>query len=140
MDVWIVCLVVACLFGIGELHSNGFFLAPFALGAFLAAMVSLAGAGALLAAGAGIVASLFVLATLTPARRHRRLPPLLRTGAQALIGEGAVVTKEINPQKEGAVRIGGEVWTARSHENETLVVGEHVFVSEIKGATAFVLR
>ncbi len=50
MDIWIIWLVAACVLGVGEMHQGGFYLAPFALGAALAAIVSLLGVGALLTA------------------------------------------------------------------------------------------
>ena len=43
MDEWVIWLIVAVVFGIGEIATLGFFLAPFAGGALVAAVV--AGAG-----------------------------------------------------------------------------------------------
>ena len=50
MDVWVIWLVAAGVLGVGEMHQGGFYLAPFALGAALAAVVSLLGVGALVSA------------------------------------------------------------------------------------------
>ena len=36
-SAWIIWLVAACVLGVGEMHQGGFYLAPFALGAALAA-------------------------------------------------------------------------------------------------------
>ena len=54
------------------------------------------------------------------AHRHRRLPPPIRTGAAALVGRPAMVLERIaNDEGVGCVRIdGGEVWTARSFDDE----------------------
>ena len=38
-------MIAACVFGVGEMLTTGFFLAPFALGAALAAVADAAGAG-----------------------------------------------------------------------------------------------
>jgi membrane protein implicated in regulation of membrane protease activity len=144
MDLWIIWLVAACVLGIGEMHQGGFYLAPFAAGAALATIVSLLGVGALLSAIVLVVASGIVFATLRPvARRHRRLPPSIRTGAAALVGRPAVVLERIaNEEGVGCVKIdGGEVWTARSYdEDEVIAAGEHVEVVEIRGATALVMH
>ena len=142
MDAWIIWLVAAALLGIGEMHQGGFYLAPFALGAALAAVVSLLGVGAGLSAIVFLAASAIVFATLRPvARRHRRLPPSIRTGAAALIGRPAIVLERIaNDEGVGCVRIDGEVWTARSYaDDEVLDVGQRVEVVEIRGATALVM-
>jgi membrane protein implicated in regulation of membrane protease activity len=143
MDAWVIWIVVACVLGVGEMHTGGFFLAPFAVGALLAAIVSLAGVGVGLAAILFLLASLLVLLTLRPlARRHRQLPPRIRTGAAALVGRDAVVLERIaNQEAVGCVRIGGEVWTARSYdEDEVIDAGERVQVVEIRGATALVMH
>lgn len=143
MDAWIIWLVAACVLGVGEMHQGGFYLAPFAAGALLAALVSLAGVSSLLGAIVFIATSTVVFATLRPvAQRHRRLPPAIRTGAAALVGRHAIVLERIaNREGVGCVKIDGEVWTARSYdEDEVLDAGENVEVVEIRGATALVMR
>jgi membrane protein implicated in regulation of membrane protease activity len=144
MDAWIIWLVAACLLGVGEMHQGGFYLAPFAFGAALAAIVSLLGVGASLSAIVFVLASGIVFLTLRPvARRHRRLPPSIRTGAAALIGRPAIVLERIaNDEGVGCVKIdGGEVWTARSYSDDDVIdVGERVEVVEIRGATALVMH
>src|ERR1700726_773099 len=143
MDAWIIWLVAACLLGVGEMHQGGFYLAPFALGAALATVVSLLGVGAALSAIVFVLASAIVFGTLRPvARRHRRLPPSIRTGAAALIGRPGIVLERIaNDEGVGCVKIDGEVWTARSYdEREVIDAGERVEVVEIRGATAMVMH
>ncbi len=109
MDVWVIWLVAAAVLGVAEMHQGGFYLAPFALGAALATVVSLLGVGAALSAVAFLTASAIVFATLRPvARRHRRLPPSIRTGAAALIGRPAIVLERIaNDEGVGCVKIDG---------------------------------
>ena len=74
--------------------------------------------------------------------RHRRLPPAIRTGAAALVGKPAIVIERIaNDEGVGCVKIDGEVWTARSYdEDEIIDTGERVEVVEIRGATALVMH
>ena len=141
---WILWVVAACLLGLGELHAGGFYLLPFALGAALAALVMLLGVGTLLSGVVFVAASAIVVLTLRPvARRHRRLPPSIRTGAAALVGHRAMVLERIaNEEGVGCVRIdNGEVWTARSFdEDEVIEAGDRVEVVEIRGATALVMH
>jgi membrane protein implicated in regulation of membrane protease activity len=143
MDVWIVWLLAAGILGVGEMHQGGFYLAPFAVGAALATVVSLLGVSVVLSAIVFLIASGIVFGTLRPvARRHRRLPPSIRTGAAALIGRPAIVLERIaNDEGVGCVKIDGEVWTARSYdEDEVIDAGERVEVVEIRGATALVMH
>ena len=144
MDAWIVWLIAAAVFGIGEMHTGGLYLLPFALGAALAALLSVLGAGTLATVLVFAAVSVLVVAALRPvARRHRRLPPPIRTGAAALVGHHAMVIERIaNGEGVGCVKIdGGEVWTARSlDDDEVIEAGERVEVVDIKGATALVMR
>jgi membrane protein implicated in regulation of membrane protease activity len=142
MDAWVVWLVAAVVLGIGEMHQGAFYLGPFALAALLAAILSFAGVGVGLSAVAFIVAAVAVFVMLRPlVQRHRRLPPSLRTGASALIGRRALVLERIaNDEGVGIVKIDGEVWTARSFDDDAVIeVGEKVEVVAIRGATALVM-
>jgi membrane protein implicated in regulation of membrane protease activity len=141
---WILWIVAACILGIGEMHTGGLYLLPFAVGAALAGVISLLGVGSLLALLVFVLASILVFGALRPvARRHRRLPPAIRTGAAALVGTRALVLERIaNDEGVGCVKIdGGEVWTARSYDDDEVIdAGERVEVVEIKGATALVMH
>jgi membrane protein implicated in regulation of membrane protease activity len=141
MEDWLVWLILAVIFGVGEIATLGFFLAPFALGAAVAALISAAGAGMVLAGGVFLVVSILLLLALRPlARSHRRMPPQIRTGTAALVGKDATVVERIaNAEGVGCVRIDGEVWTARSYlDDATYDAGTRVQVIEIRGATALV--
>jgi membrane protein implicated in regulation of membrane protease activity len=144
MSGWVIWLVAACALGIAEMHQGGLYLAPFAAAALLAGTVSLLGVGALLSGVLFVATSGVFFAALRPvARRHRRLPPSIRTGAAALVGRRAIVLERIaNHEGVGCVKIdGGEVWTARSYdEDDVIAVGDRVEVVEIRGATALVMH
>jgi membrane protein implicated in regulation of membrane protease activity len=141
MDVWVIWLIAAVIFGVGEILTLGFFLAPFAGGALVAALVTGLGGGTFIGWAAFLVVSVVLLLALRPlARSHRRLPPTLRTGTAALVGKtGTVVERIANDEGVGCVRIDGEVWTARSFDDDEVIdAGKRVQVVEIKGATALV--
>jgi len=72
--------------------------------------------------------------------RHMKMPPAIRTGGAALVGKRAIVLERIaNNEGVGCVKIDGEVWTARSlDEDEVIEPGTVVEVMQIKGATALV--
>jgi membrane protein implicated in regulation of membrane protease activity len=141
MEDWLLWLILAVIFGVGEIATLGFFLAPFAGGAAVASVVSAAGVPFVGSLAVFLVISVVLLAALRPlARRHRRTPPALRTGTAALVGKQAMVLERIaNDEGVGCVRIDGEVWTARSFmDDETYEAGTQVQVVEIRGATALV--
>ena len=141
MEEWLLWLILAVVFGVGEIATLGFFLAPFAGGAAVAALVSAAGVPFVGSLAVFLVISIALLLALRPvARSHRRMPPQIRTGTAALVGKNATVLERIaNSEGVGCVRIDGEVWTARAFmEEETFEAGARVQVVEIRGATALV--
>ena len=141
MDDWVLWLIAAVVFGVGEIATLSFFLAPFAGGAIVAALVAAAGGGMIVSWAVFLVVSVIMLAALRPlARSHRRQPPQLRTGTAALVGRTGMVLERIaNDEGVGCVRIDGEVWTARSYDDDEVIeAGKRVQVVEIRGATALV--
>lgn len=141
MDPWVLWLIAAVIFGVGEIATLGFFLAPFAGGALLAALVAAVGGGTLVSLVVFLLVSGVLLGALRPlARSHRRMPAQLRTGTAALVGRSAMVTERIsNDEGTGCVKLEGETWTARSYDEDAVIEpGKRVHVIEIRGATALV--
>jgi membrane protein implicated in regulation of membrane protease activity len=139
MDEWVLWLIAAVILAVGEVLTLSFFLAPFAVGAAVAAIISAAGGGLVISGLAFLVVSTLALLTLRPvARRHVRQPAELRTGTAALVGKTGVVVDPVSDQA-GTVRIDGEVWTARPYdEDDRFEPGRKVHVLQIRGATALV--
>jgi membrane protein implicated in regulation of membrane protease activity len=140
MDAWVLWVIAGVILAVGEISTLSFFLGPFAVGAFAAAIAAAAGAGAILPWILFLVVSVLVLLAVRPvARAHRQTPARLRTGTAALVGaEGLVLEPITGPENVGRVKINGEVWTAQSITGEPVEAGRHVYVVEIKGATALV--
>ena len=141
MEPWVLWLIAAAILGIGEIATMGFFLAPFAAGALVAALLSAAGAGTAISLVVFLLVSIAALAALRPiARSHRRMPAQIRTGTAALVGRHAMVVERIaNNEGVGCVKLDGEVWTARAYDEDDIIEqGRRVQVVEIRGATALV--
>jgi membrane protein implicated in regulation of membrane protease activity len=141
MDTWVLWLIAAVVLAVAEVLNLSFFLFPFAIGAAAAAVVELAGGGTPVAVVVFAVLTALSFGILRPiARRHVRMPPAIRTGTAALVGRQAMVLERIaNDEGVGAVRIDGEVWTARSYDDDRVIEpGTRVEVIEIRGATALV--
>jgi membrane protein implicated in regulation of membrane protease activity len=139
MEDWVWWVIAAGGLAVGEIFTMGFFLGPIAIAAVLAAIVSLAGGGLAASWVVFIAASLASVLVLRPiARRHLRTPPRIRTGTAALVGGPATVLERVD-RNGGQVKIGGDVWTARSYdEDESFEPGARVEVIKIDGATALV--
>ena len=89
-----------------------------------------------------LVALLAVPPTLLVSRRIRRsLRRRARIGAEALPGENGVITARLsdpNSLVPYVVRLGGELWTARSPEQ--LAIGDRVLVLEVEDNHLLVCR
>jgi len=141
MELWVIWILVGVAFAVGEMVSLGFFLGPFAAGAFLAAVVDAAGAPDSASIAVFAVASALMFGLLRPiVRRHTTMPASIRTGTQALLGQSVLVLEAIdNDQDSGTVKLSGEIWTARSYlDDHPIPAGTRVEVVEIRGATALV--
>ena len=134
---WIVWLVVAAVLGVAELMTTTFALGIIAIGALVAAGVGAMHLAIPLQLLAFVVASAAGLGFVLPiARRHVKQPPLLKTGPAALVGRSARVLEEVT-EHGGRVRIGGEIWSARSYDESLIIpVGRVVDIMQIEGATA----
>ena len=139
MDDWVWWIIAAGVLAVGEIATMGFFLGPIAIAATLAAIVAVVGGGLAAQWIVFIAASLASLLVLRPiARRHLRTPAALRTGTAALVGSPAVVMERVD-RDGGQVKIGGEVWSARSYDDDdAFEPGSRVEVMKIDGATALV--
>jgi membrane protein implicated in regulation of membrane protease activity len=139
MEEWVWWMIAAGVLAVGEIFTLSFFLGPIAVAAVAAAIVSLVGVGLGIQWIVFIAVSLASLAVLRPiARRHLRTPGQIRTGTAALVGSRAVVLDRVDGDG-GQVKIGGEVWSARSFdEDHVFEEGARVEVLQIKGATALV--
>jgi membrane protein implicated in regulation of membrane protease activity len=139
MDDWVLWMISAGVLAVGEMLTVSFFLGPIALAAVGAAIVALAGGGAALQWIVFTVLAGASLLVLRPvARRHLRMPAQLRTGTAALVGASAVVLDRVD-RDGGSVRLNGEVWSARSYdEDHAFEPGTRVEVMKIDGATALV--
>ena len=139
MESWIVWLVLAALLGVAEVMTTTLALGLLAVAAGVAAVVGGVGLGLPFQIGAFAVAAAAGLGVVRPlAVRHIRQPLVLKTGTSALVGRSATVLEEVTAQG-GRVRIGGEVWSARSYDESSVIPeGSKVDVLAIEGATALV--
>jgi membrane protein implicated in regulation of membrane protease activity len=139
MPEWVIWVIAASALAAGEIVTLGFFLGPIAIAAALAAIVAAVGLPVEVQVAVFAIASAGSLAFVRPiALRHMKTPPRLRSGTAALIGTRALVLQRVD-RDHGQVKIGGEIWTARSYdEDDVFEPGARVDVMKIDGATALV--
>src|SRR5436309_3570776 len=141
MPAWVAWAVAAAILAGGEAATATLVLGPLALAAGIAAIAAAAGAAAGIQVAVFVLVSIAALGVLRPiARRHLKVPPHMRTGAAALIGSSATVLEQVD-RDGGRVKIGGEIWSARSYDDDQVIEpGDRVEVLKIDGATALVAK
>jgi len=138
-NAWVVWAGLGVVLAVAELVSLDLVLLMFAVGAFSAAAVSLVGVplAAEVAVAAAVSAGMLALVRPNIVQRLHSGPELT-TGHDALVGKVGVVVEPVS-ELDGRVRLGGEIWTARSYDPQTTIEpGARVSVFAIEGATAVV--
>ncbi len=137
--VWIAATAV---FAVGEMTSPGsFFLAPFAVGAFVAAILAFAGVSVPIEWAVFLVVSIATLIILRPvARRLDRDAVDHGVGSRRLVGTRATVLRAIPGHDElGMVRLDREEWRAQSTDGSPIPVGATVRVADVQGTRVMVV-
>ncbi len=138
-----VWLSAAVAFGLGEMTSPGsFFLAPFAVGAAVATVLSFLGVPVGVGWVAFVTVSVAVFAALRPLAR--RLDAAggnpLGVGAKRLVGEDGLVLDHVPAGQDemGLVRVGREEWRAQSSDGRAIPKDTRVTVVEVRGTRVVV--
>jgi len=136
-EVWRwIWLVAAVVFAIGEISTAGsFFLAPFAIGAALSAILAFAGVDLGIQWIAFVAVSGLTLLGLRPlARRLDAEGPTVGVGSSRQIGQRARVVEAIDGEHDhGLVLLGAARWRAISRDGSPIAVGATVTVAEVRG-------
>ncbi|MGH4007589.1 MAG: NfeD family protein, partial [Pseudonocardiaceae bacterium] len=134
MDVWVFWLIIAVVLGIAEIFTLTAALGLLAGAAVITSMFAAIGLPVPLQFLLFAIASAAGIVVLRPiAARHMLQPQLERFGIDALAGKTGYVVREVTG-RDGTVRIGGEVWTARAlDESQVIPAGAAVDVIQIDG-------
>lgn len=135
---WALWLTAFLAFAVVEMITLDLFFIMLGGGTLAALAADFAGADPWLQIVVFCVVSLLMVAFVRPvAVAHLKKGPAdQRSNVDRLIGEFAVVMEPVTADG-GLVKIGGDVWSARSSSG-VLAAGQKVVVSAIDGATAVV--
>ena len=137
--MWQIWLIIAGLFFIGEIATVGFLIFWFGIGALLAMIVSLFTPNIIIQTAVFIISSTILIFATKPFVKKFADVKKPNTNVFSIIGKKALVIKEINSvHSSGQIKINGEVWTAKSENNEIIEEGSEVEILEIKGVKAIV--
>lgn len=139
MTAAVIWFIAAAALIAVEVLSGDFVFLMLGIGAGAAAGTSFFVDNQFVAVSVFAVVSIGLLVLARPALKRRYLhSPGLKTNIEALIGTQAITVSTVDADT-GQVKIGGEVWSARTMvEGLVIESGEKVTVVEISGATAVV--
>lgn len=134
---WLIAMLI--LLGI-EIATLGLTTIWFAGGCLAAFIAAVAGADFAIQIIVFFVISLVLLFVTRPVAAKYLNRGRTKTNAESLVGEHAVVTKAIdNLKAEGEAEVNGQVWTARSaDENGKIAAGKVVEICQISGVKLIV--
>lgn len=134
----LIWIFIAVIFAIIEGFTMGLTTIWFTVGGVAACIVALIG-GPLLVQGIVFLAVSIILLYFTRPLAEKRL----RIGHEKnnidlMIGKVGLVIEEIKPFHTGQVKVGGQIWTAISHDNRTIEKDQMVKVMKIEGVKLIV--
>ncbi len=140
INIKLVWLAVAVIFGIGEMFTAGLTLIWFSFGAlatmFLTTYVESIPMQVLIF---GVSSSIMLfIATKVIVKKDESY--VSNTNIDALIGKYAIVEKDVSNVVYGIVNLEGEKWTAVSEKEETYKKGEKIKVVRIDGVKLVVTK
>ncbi len=137
--MWQVWLVISGIFFVLEIATVGFFVFWFGIGAIFAMIVSLFTSNIIIQTTVFLITSTLLILLTKPFVQKISHQDTVQTNAYSIIGQTGVVTKEIDAKKGiGQIKVGSEIWTANTKQDEVIPVGTEVEILEISGVKAIV--
>ncbi|HHZ02465.1 MAG TPA: NfeD family protein [Tissierellia bacterium] len=133
---WLGIVVVSVII---EALTMGLTTIWFAIGAIVAFLVNLTGIGIEVQIVAFLLVSILCLLFTRPFAMKKLKVGRIRTNTDLLIGQQCKVESTIdNLNNQGTVNVKGQIWTARSVDDQVIEKGEIVTIKEIIGVKLIV--
>ncbi len=138
--LWVIWLIISGTCFIIEIMNVGFLMFWFGLGALLAMITSFFTDNVIIQTIIFIVSSTIMLFFTRPiANKFAKSDNKNQTNAYSIVGKKGLVIKDIDPiSGEGQIKIGTEVWSAKSLNDQKIEKGTQIEVVEINGVKAIV--
>lgn len=135
---WLIVIAVCIII---EASTLGLTTIWFAIGALIAWFIYLLGLNLQIQIVAFLLVSIVCLILTRPIAVEKLKVGKAKTNLDSLIGETGVVETTINNvNSQGYVKLKGQIWSARSIDDEVIEKDELVVVEEIKGVKLIVKR
>ena len=140
--MWVFWLIAAGIFFIIEMATIGFLVFWLGIGALLAMLTSFITDSILIQSIVFVVSSVLLLIFTKPlVNKFIKIPKEVKTNAYSIIGKkGIVISKINNVEGSGQIKIDGEIWSAKSIDDEDLPKDTEIEIVEIDGVKAVVKK
>jgi len=138
--LWQFWFIIAGIFFVIEMATAGFLVFWFGIGSLAAMVVSLFTTNIAIQTAVFVISSAILLFFTRPlVNKFTKDDVEVQTNAYSIIGKKGIVIKEIDPVLgQGQVKIGTEVWSAKTLGDEKIKEGTQIEVTEIDGVKAIV--
>ncbi len=138
--MWQTWVIIAGLCFVIEIATVGFLVFWFGIGALIAMIVSLFTDNIAIQTATFVISStILIFFTRKFANKISKNDDSIKTNAYSIIGKKGLVIKDINPESgDGQVKVGTEVWSAKSANEVKIEKGTEIEVVEISGVKAIV--
>ena len=137
--MWQFWLIISGIFLVIEIATVGFLVFWFGIGALFAMITSFFTNNLIIQTVVFILSSTVLLFFTRPFVNKFSPKDKIQTNAFSIIGKKGIVTQTINPLTgEGQVKVGSEVWSAKSSEDTKIEKGLEVEILDIDGVKAVV--
>ena len=138
--MWVFWLIAAGIFFIIEMATIGFLVFWLGIGSLLAMVTSFFIDNIIVQFAVFLVtSSILIIFTRPLVNKFVKVPKEIKTNAYSIIGKKGIVTSKINNiEGNGQIKIDGEVWSAKSLDEEDIEKNTEVEIVEIDGVKAVV--
>ena len=134
--MWQVWLIISGIFFVMEMMTVGFLVFWFGIGALFTALISIFTDSIIIQTAVFIISSTLLLFLTKPLVKKLSHGSKVQTNAYSIIGKTGIVTKQITSTKIGQVKVGSEIWSAKS--SIEISEGTEVVIKEIDGVKVIV--
>lgn len=137
--MWQIWLIISGAFFIGEIVTVGFLLFWFGIGALITMIASFFTSNIIIQTIIFLITSTILLLITKPFVKKFTNVKDTKTNAFSIIGKKAIVTKDIDPiQGKGQIKVGSEIWSAESKDQNKITKDTEVEIVDISGVKAIV--
>lgn len=132
--MWSIWLIAAGVFFVAEMITTGFLIFWLGIGALLAMLTSFITTSVMIQTIVFVISSCILIPLTKPLADKFTSKKSVPTNSYSLINKHGIVTMDIDPiEGVGQVKVNGEIWSAKSENESSILKGTEIEVIKIDG-------